>query len=43
MKIEKIEPSKHKQGRVLVFLEEGTLLRITEQELLRFDLRPGMD
>jgi len=28
---------------VLVFLEEGTLLRITEQELLRFDLRPGMD
>lgn len=41
MKIEKIEPSKHKKGRILVFLEDGTLLKITEQELLDFGLRAG--
>ncbi len=43
MKIEKIEKSKHKQGRVLVHLEGDNLLRITEDELLRFDLYPGLD
>ena len=43
MKIEKIEKSKHKQGRILVFLEGGDLLRITEDELLRFDLYTGLD
>ncbi|MCI2057785.1 MAG: recombination regulator RecX [Oscillibacter sp.] len=41
MKIDKIEPSKHKKGRILVFLEDGTLLKITEQELLEFSLRVG--
>ena len=40
-KIERIEASKHKRGRVLVFLEGGTLLKITEQELLDFGLRSG--
>lgn len=28
-------------GRVLVFLEDGTLLKVTEQELLDFGLRSG--
>ena len=43
MRIEKIEKSKHKQGRILVHLEGGDLLRITEDELLRFDLYTGLD
>ena len=43
MRIAKIEKSKHKQGRVLVFSEEGDLLRITEAELLRFGIYPGME
>lgn len=43
MKIEKIERSKHKQERVLVYLEGGDLLRITESELLRFGLSIGLD
>ena len=43
MKIEKIERSKHKQERVLVYLEGGDLLRITESELLRFGLWIGLD
>ena len=43
MRIEKIERSKQKQGRVLVRLEGGDLLRITEDELLRFDLYTGLD
>ena len=41
MRIERIEASKHKRGRVLVFLEDGTCLKITEQELLDFGLRSG--
>ena len=41
MRIDRIEASKHKQGRVLVFLEDGSLLKVTEQELLTFGLRPG--
>ncbi len=43
MKIEKIEKSKHKQERILVYLEGGDLLRITENELLRFGLYAGLD
>ena len=43
MKISKIEKSKHKQERVLVFLEGGDLLRLTSHELLQFGLYPGMD
>ncbi len=43
MQIERIEKSKHKQERVLVFLEGGDLLRITGAELLRFGLYKGMD
>ena len=41
MRIERIEASRHKRGRVLVFLEDGACLKITEQELLDFGLRPG--
>ena len=41
MRIERLEPSRHKQGRVLVFLEDGACLKVTEQELLDFRLRAG--
>jgi len=41
MRIDRIEASKHKQGRVLVFLADGACLKITEQELLDFGLRSG--
>ena len=43
MRIERIQASPRKQGRVLVFLEDGACLKITEQELLDFGLRPGDD
>ena len=42
-RVERIEASKHKKGRVLVFLEDGACLKITEQELLDFGLRSGDD
>ena len=41
MRIERIEASRHRKGRVLVFLEDGACLKITEQELLDFGLRAG--
>ena len=41
MRIERIEASRHKKGRVLVFLEDGACLKITEQELLDFRFRAG--
>lgn len=41
MRIDRVESSKHKRGRVLVFLEDGACLKITEQELLDFGLRAG--
>lgn len=41
MIIDRIERSKHKRGRILLFLEDGSLLKITEQELLDFGLRAG--
>ena len=43
MRIEKIEKSKHKQERILVYLEGGDFLRITESELLHFGLYAGLD
>lgn len=43
MKIEKIERSKQKQERILVRLEGGDCLRITEDELLHFGLYEGLD
>ena len=41
MRIERIETSRYKRGRVLLFLEDGACLKITEQELLDFGLRSG--
>ena len=34
--------SERKKGRFLVKLEDGDILRVTEEELLRFGLRAGM-
>ena len=41
MRIDRIQPSGRNKGRILVFLEDGSILKITEQELLDFGLRPG--
>ena len=41
MRIDRIEPSSHKKGRVLLFLDGGTCLKVTEQELITFGLRAG--
>ena len=35
MRIERLENSKRKQERVLVYLEDGSILRITGAELLQ--------
>ena len=43
MQIEEVKQSQRKQGRFLVKLEDGEILRVTEEELLRFGLRPGME
>lgn len=43
MRISKLEPSKHKKGRFLVHLEDGTLLRVGENELVAFSLYSGLD
>ena len=43
MRIEKIEKSKHKQERILVYLEGESPLRLTGDALLRFGLQAGMD
>ncbi len=41
-RIEEIKPSQRKKGRFLVKLDSGGLLRVTEEELLRFGLRAGV-
>lgn len=41
MRIDSLKPSEHKKGRFLLTLENGTLLRITEEEVLHFRLRAG--
>ncbi len=43
MRIEEIKPSQREKGRFLVTLDGGVLLRVTEEELLRFGLRPDME
>ena len=43
MKIARIEPSKHKKGRILVFFEDESLLKVTEAELLHFALKAGQE
>lgn len=43
MQIEEIKRSERKKGRILIKLANGDILRVTEDELLRFGLRPGME
>ena len=43
MRIEEVKESQRKRGRFLVKLEDGDVLRVTEEELLRFGLRGGME
>ena len=41
MKIEKLEPSQHRQGRWLVWLEDGSLVRVGEGEVVSLSLYTG--
>lgn len=43
MRLTKLEPSKRVQGRWLVFLENGDILRIGESQVVEFSLYAGMD
>lgn len=43
MRIEEVKKSQRKRGVILVKLEDGTLLRVTENEAARFALRPGLE
>ncbi len=43
MKIQKLEPSRHKQGRWLVFLDNGALLRLGEGDVARLSLYAGKE
>ena len=46
MRIDRIQPSRRKRGRVLVFLEDGACLKITEQDgklALQVDFRKNKD
>lgn len=43
MKIAKLEPSKHVRDRWLVWLEDGSLVRVTENEVVAFALYAGME
>ena len=40
---EEVKRSERKKGRFLVKLADGDILRVTEEELLRFGLRAGME
>lgn len=41
MRIDRLEPSKRKAGRILAYLDDGSILRLTEQEVLAQGLRAG--
>ena len=43
MHITEIKRSERKKDRILVKVDSGSLLRVTEEELLRFGLRTGME
>lgn len=43
MKIAKLEPSQHVKERWLVWLDDGSLIRITENEVVAFALYAGME
>ena len=41
MRIREVKPSQGRKGQFLAVLEDDTVLRVTEEELLRFGLHPG--
>lgn len=43
MRIEKLEPSKHKAGRWLVWFEDGSLLRVSEGDVVAHSLYAGKE
>lgn len=43
MKIEKLEPSKHKQGRWLVWLEDASIVRVGEGDVVALGLYAGKE
>lgn len=43
MKIEKLEPSQHRQGRWLVWFEDGSLLRVSEGDAAALSLYTGKE
>lgn len=43
MKIVKLEPSQHRQGRWLVWLEDGSLVRVGEGEVVSLSLYTGKE
>lgn len=43
VKIEKLEPSQHKQGRWLVWLEDGCLVRVEEGDVVSLGLYTGKE
>lgn len=43
MRIEKLEPSAHKQGRWLVWFEDGSLLRVGEGDVVSLGLYQGLE
>ena len=43
MRIEEVKPSQRKEGRLLVKLEDGTILRLDAGTAAAFDLRAGLD
>ena len=43
VKIEKLEPSQHRQGRWLVWLEDGSLVRLGEGDVVSLGLYSGKE
>lgn len=43
MRIERLEPSKHKEGRWLVWFEDGSLLRVSEGNVVALSLYTGKE
>ena len=43
MKIEKLEPSKHKEGRWLVWLDDGSIVRMGEGDVVSLGLYAGRE
>lgn len=43
MKIEKLEPSKHKEGRWLVWLEDASIVRVGEGDVVSLGLYTGKE